>query len=265
MYHRRMDDGTGAEKYPNPGVNVGEESYFPGHPLYRPELQLVHPPPHVVLPAPQKKKQRMTKPLLLEMMNSKTEEIIAELSSRGKFLPCDAVRKVVLDLCQNAKHQHGCHISWKEVSAYSNFSKCHGRIEELIKVYCLFTPFTTLHEMGVALSQSEGVSSYEELGLGPLIKHPKVKDYFKPPDDLDSPPEITVHRLHEHLFKLIDKSQRNAKFTIEDYLEFVRRKQDVESVEHLCIRITSFPLLIRVRNVAVVGECSSGCSSGGGM
>ena len=239
-----------AEKHPNAGVSVGRESLLPSHPLYRPDLQLER-PPHVALPPPPRRGQKMTKAQVLEEINSKTEEIIEELSSKGKFLPCEVVKKLVSNLVQNAERTYKCHIPWREVSAFSTYSKLHGRVEELIKVYCLFTPFTSLHELGIALSQSESVATFEELRLGPLIKHPRAKDYFKPPDDLISPPEITIHQLHSYFSRMIDRSKRNEKFKIEDFLEFVRKKEDLKSVEHLCIRIQSFPLLIRVSVEAV--------------
>ena len=243
MYNRRLD--SGAEKHPNAGMSVDEESCLPSHPLYRPELQGIR-PPLIALPTPQRRGQRMNKAQILGEINSKLEEIIEDLSSRGKFLPCDVVRGIASNLIRMAENRHQCRISWKELSAYNDFSKCHGRIEELIRVYCLFTPFTTLHELGIALAQSESVANFEDLHLGPLIKHPKVMDLFKPPDDLDSPPEITVYQLHGYLFNLIDKSKRHAKFDLEEYLEFVRKKLGLESVQHLCVRIGSFPLLIRV-------------------
>ena len=83
--------------------------------------------------------------------------------------------------------------------------------------------------------------------MGPLVKHPRARDYFKPPEDVDTPPEITVHKLHGHLMKLIDKTKRNKKFDISEFLEFVRKKEEVETVEHLCVWIQGFPLLIQVR------------------
>lgn len=227
------------------------ESFLPSHYLYRPELQAG--PAYQVMttrgasyrPPPQERKRKkhgLTKPQEVERINAKVEEIIEDLSSKGKFLPAEAIRKVMLGLVQAASNQ----INFREIEAYSRFSMLHGRVEELIKVYCMFTPVTSLHELGIALAFAEKVSSYEELHLGPLLKHPRAKDYFKPPDDVESPPEITVHKLHCHLTKLIDKNKRGVKLSIEDFLEFVRKKEDALSVECLCVRIQSFPLLIQV-------------------
>ena len=245
MCAKRLKLDSVSEKYPNTGVNVDKESSLPSNPVFRPQLKAVAATRHPDIHFP-KKKRRLTKPQIIEEINLKTEEIIKELSSKGKFLPCEVVKGVLLDLLQAAFKQHGIRIPLKEFSVFTGFSRLHGRIEELIKVYCMFTPITTLHELGIALAQSENVANYDELHLGPLIKHPRVKDYFKPPDELDSPPEITIHLLHSHLFRMIDRTKRKGKFTMEEYLEFVRKKQDLESVNHLCVRLLSFPLLIQV-------------------
>ncbi len=247
---RRSNQGTESDKYPNAGVDVDKESCLPSHHLFRPELHVTA-RPQDIMPSP-RTKRRLTQPEVIEELNLKTEEIIKELSLKGKFLPCDVVKRILLDLLQAAFVQHKYRISLREMSVFSSFSRLHGRIEELIKVYCMFTPITTLHELGIALALSEKVKNYEELHLGPLIKHPRVKDYFKPPDNMDSPPEITIHQLHGHLFKMMGKTKRRGKFSMEEYLEFVRKKQDLDSVHHLCVRLQSFPLLIQASSTFCV-------------
>ena len=193
-----------------------------------------------------KTKKQVARRQELERLNAKVEEIVEDLSSRGKFLPSDAIFKVVLDLVLKSNQQTGLGIKWRDVEAYNQFSRLHGRIDELIRVYCMFTPVTSLHELGVAIAHAENVAKFEDLHFGPLVKHPRARDFFRPPEELDAPPEITVHQLHSYLTEMIDRSNRGTKFSLKDFLEFVRKEQDAESVEHLCVRIQSFPLLIQV-------------------
>lgn len=237
----------GAERYPYVEQNVAQESFLPIHPDFRPDMVLprLGGDVHFFTP-PQRRNQKPSQAQVVQSINSKVEEIIEELSSKGKFLPSEAVRRVLMDLIQKARSQNHVNISMRDIMAFSQFSKLHGRIDELIKIYCMYTPVTSLHELGIALACSEKVSSYEELHLGPLIKHPRARDYFKPPDDVECAPEITVQQLHGHLTKLVDKTKRGSKHSLEDYLEFVRKKYGLESVAHLCLRIQSFPLLIQV-------------------
>lgn len=244
----------GAERYPSAGEGAGGESFLPSHPMFRSELGMALPRTvagdHVsIIQSGRRKKQKMTPAQVVQSINSKTEEIIEELSGKDKFLPSDVLRNIVMDQIQRARSQHAVNISFRDVAVFTEFSRLHGRIDELIKVYCMFTPVTSLHELGIALAYAEKVSSYEELHLGPLIKHPRVRDYFKPPEDVECAPEITVHQLHGCLTKLVDKSKRGNKLLLEDYLEFVRKKQCLESAAHLCVRIQSFPLMIQVLKI----------------
>ena len=179
------------ERYPPllPGQN---ESLLPSHPLFRPELQqqIQKVPGYQAITSvkqkPQqgkkKKKGVVTKAEELGRISAKVEEIIEELSSKGKFLPGDVIRKVNMDLVNASNREHGLGIYWKDIEAYNHFSKLHGRIDELIKIYCMFTPITSLHELGLALAHAEKVSSFDELHMGPLVKHPRARDYFKPPE-----------------------------------------------------------------------------------
>ena len=240
--------GGNTERHPPLGEQgrAAQESFLPNHPSFRPEMELPRPGRDMCSLPPQQKKQRLSQAQVVQSINSKVEEIIEELSSKNKFLPSEVVRKITMDLISRARYQNNINLSLRDVKAFGDFSKLHGRIDELVKIYCIYTPVTSVHELGVAIAYSEKVSSYEELHLGPLIKHPRVRDYFKPPEDLECPPEITVHQLHGDLTKLVDKTKRGSKHTLEDYLEFVRRKHGLESVAHLCVRIQSFPLLIQV-------------------
>lgn len=239
----------GAERYPSVGENVAQESFLPSHPMFRSEMEVarINSRDHVSIMKPGgRKKQKLTQPQVIQIINSKADEIIEELSAKDKFLPCEVVKKVVMDLIGKARGEHSVNLSLRDINAFTQFSKLHGRMDELIKIYCMFTPATSVHELGIALAYAEKVSSYEELHLGPLIKHPRVRDYFKPPEDVECAPEITVHQLHSYLTKLVDKTRRGSKHSLEDYLEFVRKKQGLESAAHLCVRIQSFPLLIQV-------------------
>ncbi len=233
----------GDEIYPNAHLEVEEESLLPSHSRFRPGMDYAKSSSKGYDVPKKTTKKGNTKEEAIEAINSKTEEIIKELSSKGKFLPENTMRNVVGDLVRKANQKL---LHWREISVFSDYSKLHGRVEELIKLYCMCTPITTLHDLGIALAQTEGVGSYEDLHLGPLIKHPKVKDLFKPPDDLDAPPEITLFKLHKHMMRMKEKFRGVQQFVMEDYLELVRKKEGLESIEHLCVRIRSFPLLIQV-------------------
>ena len=234
--------------HPNDGIHVCVESLLPLHQAFRPNMESprVHPGP---LSSRMLGKRGITKEEVLAIVNSEVEECIKTLSSKGKFVPEHTVKQLAIDIIYQACRGNSIRIKWYAVKAAIEYSKLHGRTNELIKVYCQFTPITTLHDLGLAIADVEKTSEYDNLCLGPLVRHPFVKDLFKPPDDLETPPEITVYQLYKYV-KMMTARRMNSsgtRFTIEDYLEFVRKKEGVESILHLCIRIRSFPLLLQVQ------------------
>ena len=217
---------------------------LPSHELFRPELS--RPPMQSsMLSISTSSKRRTRNPL--EAINSKLEEILEELSSKGEFVPLDHVQKIMKDIVkqENDKRSSSSRISWGNVKVTVEYSKLHGRVENLIKVFCLFNPFTTLYELEQAIILTENVQSYEELHMGHLHKHPKVIDLFQLPQNLQDIPQISEFKLRKYLMDFLSKNYRR-KPTLEDFIEWVRDKEFAESNYHLCIRISSFGLAIRV-------------------
>ena len=189
-----------------------------------------------------------SKQKVVEKISAKVEELISDLSSQGKFLQPDKVRGLVLEIIRKENYGRHDRIFYRDITAMADYSKVHGRIEELIKVFCWFSPVTSLHELKLAIIESEKVDNYEALHLGPITKHPKVMDLFKLQNaaSLDTVPDISAYKIQDYLMKFLSKRKRSEKQSLEGFLEYVREREFAESVYHLCIRITSFPLAIQV-------------------
>ena len=237
-------------KFPYPNLALGQETILPSHSKFRPGLSVPQIPPGATEVSSSKKKRGTvdTKQKAIEKINAKVEELISDLSSQGKFLQPDMVRKLVVEMIN--KENRGRHdriVLW-DITAMADYSKVHGRIEELIKVFCWFSPVTSLHELEQAVIESEKVDKYEALHLGPITKHPKVIDLFKLQEaaSLDTVPDISAYKIQNYLMKFLSKRKRSEKQSLEGFLEYVREREFAESVYHLCIRITSFPLAIQV-------------------
>ena len=244
------------QKFPHPNVEFWRESILPSHSTFRPNLPVPQIPPGVtILPVSRKRRESVeAKQKVIEKINAKAEDLISDLSSQGKFLQPDTIRTLVLEMVKSANQgrPYTDKINQRDISAMANYSKVHGRIEELIRVFCWFCPVTSLYELEQAIVDSEKVDSYEALQLGPITKHPRVVDLFKLQEasTLDSVPDMSAYKIHNYLMKFISRTkQRGAKHSVEDFLEYVREKEFAESVYHLCIRITSFPLAIQVGSI----------------
>ena len=242
-------------QFPYPNLELGRETILPSHSAFRQDLPVPSIRPGATeLPVSKKKRATLdTKQKTVEKINAKLEEVISDLSSQGKFLQPDTIRKLLLEMLNKANQgrSYNERVNQRDITVMGNYSKVHGRIDELIKVFCWFCPVTSLHELEQALIESEKVDSYEALQLGPITKHPRVIDLFKLQEapTLDTVPDISAYKIHNYLMKFISKSRNRAsKFSVEDFLEYIREKEFAESVYHLCIRITSFPLAIQVIN-----------------
>ena len=244
-----------SEKFPHPNVEHWRESVLPIHSAFRPDLPVPRLPPGATDLTTQKKKKKKETPdskqKQIERVNAKVDDVISELTSVGEFLLPNTVRTVMLELINKANRElphNTARIYQGDITAYINYSKVHGRVDELIKVFCRCCPVTSLCELEQAIIESEKVESFEALRLGPIIKHPRVIDLFKlgAAPTLDAVPQITSYKIHDYLMKYTKSKQRSAKYSVEEFLEYIRAREFAESVYHLCIRITSFPLAIQV-------------------
>ena len=237
---------------PNPVTSY--ETYLPRHPIFRHDMPI--PKSHVNIVNPSfhdRRRQVENKERVVEKINNKVEQIIDDLANQGKFVPDCEVKRLLTDLLIHANRgrMHLDRVLPRDITAWEQYSKVHGRVEELIKVFCWLSPITSLYELERAILTTEKIETggFEALRVGPLLKHPKVKDLFKPPHDLENVPEITAYQIQKHLMHFLSKTPRREgrqKHSIEDFLQFVCVKEGVESPEYLCIRITSFPLAIQV-------------------
>ena len=237
-------------KFPYPNLALGQETILPSHSAFRPDLLIPRTPPGATELSSSKKKKGAvsTKQKSIEKINAKVEELIGDLSSQGKFLQPDMVRRLVFEMINQENRGRQDKIILRDITAMSDYSKVHGRVEELIKVFCWFSPVTSLHELEQAIIMSEKVDNFEALHLGPITKHPKVIDLFKLQEaaSLDTVPDISAYKIQNYLMKFLSKRKRSEKQSLEGFLEYVREREFAESVYHLCIRITSFPLAIQV-------------------
>lgn len=237
-------------KFPHPDKELSWETILPSHSKFRSDLPVPRVSPSITDPPKSKKRhsQQESRQRLIEQLNEKVEELINDLSSQGKFLQPNMVRSLVLEMLDKANQgrPYQERVGLRDISTMADYSKVHGRIEELIKIFCWFSPITSLYELEQALIETEKVDSYEALRLGPIIKHPRVIDLFKLQEavTLDAVPEMTAYKIHTHLMKFL--TRKRGRSSVLDFLEYVREKEFAESVYHLCIRITSFPLAIQV-------------------
>ena len=239
------------EVFPNP--DTPDEVFLPSHPNFHPRMV----PPSsslstAILSFTDKKGRPISTSEAAKKINSRLDAMIDDLASAGKFIPESVVKDFANRLLQQCRYAR-CVVGFRDLRVFEDYGKRHGRVAELIKIFCWMSPITTVHELERALVSVEGVTRFEDMRIGPLIKHPLVAKFFQPPSDLQEVPEITAHQIQKTLFKFLDKTRRAAgrgeKHSMEDFLQFFAKNESKPSPHHLCVRITSFPLAIQVSAV----------------
>ena len=239
------------EVFPNP--DTPDEVLLPSHPNFHPRMV----PPSsslstAILSFTDKKGRPISTSEAAKKINSRLDAMIDDLASAGKFIPESVVKDFANRLLQQCRYAR-CVVGFRDLRVFEDYGKRHGRVAELIKIFCWMSPITTVHELERALVSVESVTRFEDMRIGPLIKHPLVAKFFQPPSDLQEVPEITAHQIQKTLFKFLDKTRRAAgrgeKHSMEDFLQFFAKNESKPSPHHLCVRITSFPLAIQVSAV----------------
>ena len=235
------------ERYPNSDVPLREETFLPALPSVRKDMEAPKSSSQLRFPSFSK---RETKQQAQEKLEVYLQNHIAHLSQQRKHLPADVVITFTKQSVYKANNMLGRQLfKWTDIQCASNFSKCYSRVSEFIRCFCWNTTITSLFELRKAILILEECSSFDDLQMGPILTHPLVKDLFKPPADVISVPEITGYDIQTQLATFIYKYKKGTKYNLPDFLNYFAEQQSVSDPDHLCIRISSFPLALSVSSI----------------
>jgi hypothetical protein len=100
-----------------------------------------------------------------------------------------------------------------------------------------------LYDLEVAICKNEGVEQFEELELGPLLRHPLVLHYFSVKSDVTEVFKITSEEIISFLWKFIcrtyKKKSKSKAIKVEEFLDFIAEKRSVAGKEKLGVRVES--------------------------
>jgi hypothetical protein len=91
----------------------------------------------------------------------------------------------------------------------------------------------------VAICKNEGIENFEELGLGPLMRHPLVLHYFSmKPDASAEVFKITSEEIILLLSEFMDTCQKKV-IIVDEFLHFLSKNYPVKGPEMLGVRVQS--------------------------
>ncbi|KAM5562292.1 protein NO VEIN-like [Rosa sericea] len=118
-----------------------------------------------------------------------------------------------------------------------------GKINAFIQCFVAVRRISSLYDLEIAVCKNEGIEKFEELGLGPLVRHPLVLHYYSVKSDTNEVYKITSDAIISLLSEHMDTC-KNKEIKIEEFLDFIVKKQSVASKEDLGIRIQSMGMHI---------------------
>ncbi|GJS11643.1 histidine kinase-like ATPase, C-terminal domain-containing protein [Tanacetum coccineum] len=135
-----------------------------------------------------------------------------------------------------------------------------AKVNSFINCFVAVQKITSLHDLVLAICENEGVTSFEELELGPILKHPLVVHYFSIGPDVTEICKITTEQVVAYLSILPRKKKKTM---VDDLLEFIAKKRK-KNRENLCIRIQSLGMHIGyiIRGRRSEGNVLKKCSDG---
>ncbi|KAJ1690756.1 hypothetical protein LUZ63_014911 [Rhynchospora breviuscula] len=133
--------------------------------------------------------------------------------------------------------------SFNDVPTLRNIQAVERKVNAFIHCFVSVRRMTSLYDLKNELCKNEGVETFEELGLGNLLRHPLILQYFSIPPDTTEICQITTDNLLSSLSTFIYK-YKSKEIPVEEFLDSLLKKYPVARKEYLGVRITSFGLYI---------------------
>ncbi|XP_062109173.1 protein NO VEIN [Humulus lupulus] len=131
----------------------------------------------------------------------------------------------------------------QEVPSLNNIILVEGKINAFIHCFVAVRRITSVYELEQAICKLEGINEFDELGLGPLVRHPLIEHYFSLNSDTTKVFKITAKEMMSLLFQyIVNYTSRDIQ--ADEFLDFVAKKRSVATKEELGIRIQSLGLHI---------------------
>ncbi|KAL6535040.1 hypothetical protein OROMI_026414 [Orobanche minor] len=141
----------------------------------------------------------------------------------------------------------------QQVPSLNRLLVIEGKINAFIHCFVVVRRITSLYDLEVAICESEGIERFEELELGPLLRHPLVVHYFSVSSDLTEVYKIKTEELISCLCEFID-SHKRKQIKVDTFLDFISKKQSVTGKEKLCVHIQDFGLAVELAYISHIKQ-----------
>ncbi|KAK1435357.1 hypothetical protein QVD17_01118 [Tagetes erecta] len=195
----------------------------------------------------------------IAMIDGAVVKAQSDLIAAGESVSAWSVSKSALVIL-NAVSFEAMGFHMQNVPSLNRIMLTEAKVNSFIHCFVGVQKITSLHELDKAICESEGIKSFEELELGPILKHPLVVHYFSVGPDVTEIFKITSEQIVAYLSMLPRKKRKTM---VDDLLDFIAKRRK-KSRESLCIRIQSLGMHIgyimrgRRSEGALLKKCNSG-------
>ncbi|KAL5542662.1 hypothetical protein UlMin_010372 [Ulmus minor] len=124
----------------------------------------------------------------------------------------------------------------QQVPSLKSLLIIEGKINAFIHCFVGARRITSLYDLEVEICKNEGIEQFEDLGLGPLLRHPLAQHYFSVNSDMTEVFKITTEEI---IILLAEFTRFRKEIEIEQFMDFIAEKRSVAGKEKLGIRIQS--------------------------
>nr|XP_023875976.1 uncharacterized protein LOC111988418 isoform X2 [Quercus suber] len=200
----------------------------------------------------------------MEKIDSAVANARRNIIAAGESVTARKVSQVAL-LILNLDSWNSLGFPMQEVPSLHRLMLIEGKINAFIHCFVGVQRITSLYDLEVAICKNEGVDSFEELELGPLVRHPLALHYFSLKPVATEVFKITGEEVISFLWKFVyrmkkknnnvqaeeflDRKKKNKSYYIdniqvEEFLDFIAKRRSVASKEELCLRIQNLGMHI---------------------
>ncbi|KAJ4778054.1 hypothetical protein LUZ62_062311 [Rhynchospora pubera] len=234
---------------PNPALLLQNPAFLP-NPNLNPNPTPVLPNPNS-MPNPNGSSSQSLK-WLLEKAIDLTKQGHEELLSAGESVTGYKVARYVLaSLGSDSWDSLG--IQMKDVAPLQQIFQIEGRVSDFVHCFVMTRGIVTLYELEVEICKNEGVNQFENLMLGPFLRHPVVTRYFSLPPDRQMPVKITTGDVITFLGDILNEPNRSV-VMLDELLTYIAKKKKVDRAEKLGVHIKDLGAIVRYIREARRGE-----------
>ncbi|XP_077234844.1 histidine kinase-, DNA gyrase B-, and HSP90-like ATPase family protein [Tasmannia lanceolata] len=238
---------------PNPNFEIpnpyfqNPNSFLDNHNLLHPQ-SFSHAPfqPHHPSPIPDE---------ILEKMERAAAKAHHDLLAAGETVSAWKVSQSALQLIQ-LDSWTSLGFQFQDVPTLRRLMIIEEKINAFIHCFVGVRKITSLYDLDVKICKNESVETFEELGLGPLLRHPLVEHYFWIPPGTMEIVKITTEEIISFLAEFMGTCTAKDIQT-ERFLGFLAMKRSVEVREKLGVRIQSLGMHITAIREARKAEKAS--------